>query len=116
MGILSYLRDGYRWLAQPYRLLDEALRQWGLTFRVRLPVLGDVLMTGEPGLIGEIVRHKDLGGGKAVTALRAILGPRSLIMLEGAAHAERRRLVAPLFCGEALADYDALTQRVTRAA
>src|SRR5262249_3006044 len=74
----------------------------------------DVLMTGDPLLISEIVRHKDLGGGKAVSALRAILGGRSLIMLGGAAHVERRRLVAPLFTGEALADYDELTVRATR--
>jgi cytochrome P450 len=114
MNPIRYLRDGYRWLVDPYRLLDEALGRQGLTFRTRLPVLGDVLMTGDEGLIGEIVRHPGLDGGKAVTGLRAIFGGRSLIMLEGEAHAGRRRLIAPPFSGEGLAAYDGLTVRLTR--
>src|SRR5690242_11624714 len=114
MNPFRSLRDGYRWLVNPYGFLDEALRQRGLTFRVRLPVLGDVLMTGHPQRIEEIVHHRDLDGGKTVTGLRAILGGRSLIMLEGETHAARRRLIAPLFRGDGLAAYDELTVRVTR--
>lgn len=114
MNPIRYLRDGYRWLVDPYGLLDEAFGRRGLTFRIRLPVLGNVLMTGDERLIGEIVRHKHLDGGKAVAALRAILGSRSLIMLEGEAHAARRRLIAPSFSGESLVAYDEPTVRVTR--
>ncbi len=115
MNPLRYLRDGCRWLVNPYGLLDEARRRYGLTFRIRLPVLGDVLMTGDPRLIAEIVHHKDLDAGKAVTALRAILGSRSLIMLDGEAHAARHQMIAPLFRGDALHAYDELTVRQTRA-
>lgn len=115
MNPILYLRNGVRWLVDPYRLLDEYARRYGLTFRIRLPVLGDVLMTGDPELIAGIAHHQQLDGGKAVTALRAIFGGRSLIMLEGAAHVARRRLIAPSFCGDALPPYDALTVRVTRA-
>jgi cytochrome P450 len=114
MGTVRTLHDGYRWLVDPYGLLDEALARHGLTFRIRLPVLGEVLMTGDDRLIGEIVSHKGLDGGKAVAALRAVLGGRSLIMLEGEAHAARRRLIAPSFCGDGLAAHDDLTVRVTR--
>lgn len=114
MNPLRYVLNGYRWLVDPYLLLDQALERYGLTFRIRLPVLGNVLMTGDEKLIDEIVHHKDLDGGKAVTALRAILGERSLIMLEGEAHAARRRLIAPAFRGEGLAAYDELMVRVTR--
>jgi cytochrome P450 len=114
MNPIRYIRDGYRWLVDPYGLLDEALERHGLTFRIRLPVLGDVLMTGDDRLIADIVHHKDLDGGKAVTALRAIFGGRSLIMLEGEAHTARRRLIAPSFSGEGPAAYDALTVRLTQ--
>src|SRR5947209_7795515 len=34
MNPLRYLRDGYRWLVDPYGLLDEALARRGLTFRM----------------------------------------------------------------------------------
>lgn len=100
------LRDSWRWLNDPYGFLDERLRREGLTFRVQLPVLGNVLMTGEPELIAAIVHEPALDGGKSVSALRAALGARSLIMLTGARHAARRRLIAPFFHGEALARYD----------
>src|SRR5947207_2019926 len=96
-------RDGYQWLVNPYRFLDEALHQHGLTFRLRLPVLGHVLMTGDPALIGEIVHHPALDAGKAMSALRAILGERSLIMLDGEIHRARHRLVAAMFRGDTLA-------------
>jgi cytochrome P450 len=114
MNLFRCIRDGYRWFANPYGFLDDALHRHGLTFRIRLPVLGQVLMTGDPRLIAEVVHHKDLDAGKSVTpALAAIMGQRSLIMLDGQAHAARHRLLAPLFRGESLRAYDELTVRWT---
>lgn len=114
MNPVQYIRDGYRWLVDPYRLLDGALQRHGLTFRIRLPVLGDVLMTGDPRLIAEIVRNQDLDGGKGAAVLGAILGRRSLIMLKSEVHAARHRLIAPLFRGESLPGHDELTIRLTQ--
>jgi unspecific monooxygenase len=114
MNPIRYLRDGYRWLVDPYGLLHELMSRRGLTFRIRLPVLGDVLMTGDEKLIESIVGNKHLDGGKAVRGLRAILGGRSLIMLEGEAHTARRRLIAPSFRGEGIAAYDELMVSLTR--
>src|SRR5262249_4369712 len=103
MNPLRYLRDGARWLRDPYRFLDEAQQRSGLTFRVRLPVLGDILMTGDPDLVVEIIQHKDLDAGRSIVpAMESILGSRSVIMLEGNAHPARHRLIASLFRGEAL--------------
>ena len=116
MNPIRYLCDARRWLVDPYGLLDDALARRGLTFRIRLPVLGEVLMTGDPRLTAEIARHKDLDGGIGVAALGALLGRRSLIVLKGEAHAARHRLIAPLFRGESLQDYDELTVRRTREA
>lgn len=114
--MIATLRDAGRWLVNPYGLLDERLQREGLTFRLRLPILGDVLVTGERALIAQIAQHPELDAGSAVTpALAAILGTRSLIMLAGEAHAARHRLIAPLFRGAALTAYDELTARITRA-
>ena len=114
MNPIRYLCDAHRWLVDPYRLLDDALARHGPTFRIRLPVLGDVLMTGDPRLTAEIAHHKDLDGGIGVAALGALLGRRSLIVLQGEAHAARHRLIAPLFRGDSLHDYDEPTVRRTR--
>ena len=116
MNPIRYLCVARRWLVDPYGLLDDALARRGLTFRIRLPVLGEVLMTGDPRLTAEIARHKDLDGGIGVAALGALLGRRSLIVLQGEEHAARHRLIAPLFRGESLQDYDELTVRRTREA
>ncbi|HSK76596.1 MAG TPA: cytochrome P450 [Thermoanaerobaculia bacterium] len=91
------LRDSVRWLRDPYAFLDEAREQRGLTFWMDLALAGRVLVTGDPEVVREIVAHPDLDAGQGIAALRAILGDRSLITLDGEDHAARRRLVGPLF-------------------
>jgi cytochrome P450 len=112
MSVTS-LRNGLRWLANPYAFLNDAQAAHGLTFRVDLPVLGRVLMTGDPEMIQDIVRNRDLDGGKGIAALRSILGDRSLIMLHGEEHQARRRLIAPRFRGQRSAGFDDLTVATT---
>jgi cytochrome P450 family 110 len=91
------VRTGLRWLIHPYAVLDEARRRHGLTFWLDLPLTSRTLVTGDPALIREIVAHPDLDAGKGIEALREVLGDRSLITLDGEDHAERRRIVGPLF-------------------
>jgi cytochrome P450 len=107
--------NGYRWLADPYAFLDSQRRLHGLTFQVKLPVLGRSLITGDPALVREIAVHPDLDSGRGIVALRAILGDRSLITLDGREHRERRRWLAPAFGPRTLDDYDAITTEKTRA-
>lgn len=95
------VRRGAQWLTNPYGLLDEALQSVGLTFRARLPVLGDALFTGDPELLRTIITGRDFDAGTPISALRALLGSRSLIMLHGERHAARQQMVAALFRGPA---------------
>lgn len=111
--MIATLKNGWRWYSQPYQFLDEALRREALTFRLNLPLLGPALITGEPSLIQEIVANKDLQGGKGISTLRTILGNRSLIMLDGPEHLERRRLIASFLRGDRLAAYDTLTRTIS---
>ena len=103
------LVNGYRWLAHPYAFLDAQRRRHGLTFQLDLPILGRSLVTGDPALVREIALHPDLDSGRGIVALRAILGDRSLITLDGPEHRERRRLLAPAFSARVLERYDAIT-------
>jgi cytochrome P450 len=66
-------------------------------------------VTGDPGLVREIALHPDLDSGRGIVALRAILGDRSLITLDGQEHRERRRLLAPAFSARVIESYDAIT-------
>ena len=107
--------NGYQWLARPYSFLDAQLRRRGLTFQLDLPILGRSLVTGDPALVREIALHPDLDSGRGIFALRAILGDRSLITLDGQQHRERRRMLAPAFTPRILESYDAITVETTRA-
>jgi cytochrome P450 len=109
------LSNGYHWLTHPYAFLDAQLRRQGLTFHLDLPILGRSLVTGDPALVREIALHPDLDSGRGIFALRAILGDRSLITLDGQEHRERRRMLAPAFNSRIIENYDAITIEKTLA-
>ena len=109
------LRTSWRWLADPYGTLDAESARRGPTFWLRLALVGRTLVTGDPALVREITAHPDLESGSGISALREVLGDGSLITLDGAAHAERRRLVAPFF-RQGLGALDALDGATREAA
>ncbi len=92
---LTALRTGARWLKDPWAVLRDMRDRHGPTFRLELPILGEALFTGDPALVREIARHDDLDAGRGIRALRAVLGDRSLITLDGDAHRARQRIVHP---------------------
>src|SRR5262245_36537513 len=114
--MIEDLRDGWLWYHNPYQFLDQALQERGLTFPLRLPVMGQTLVTGEPALIGEMMQSKSLIGGRGITVLRSILGEQSMITLTGPAHRERRRLIYPFLHGQAIRRYDNLIIELSQVA
>lgn len=110
----NILRNSLDWFAQPYAFLDAAQTKHGQTFRVALPGMGNVLVTGEPQLIQAIVANKNLVGGKGIQILRALFGGESLMMLQGNTHQQHRRIFTPMFRKPNLQLYDELTVDTTR--
>lgn len=106
--------DGLEWLRSPYAFLDKALERGELSFRMRLPGVGSGLITGEPELISQIVRDKNLIGGRGTKALRPVVGDHSLIVLEGEQHERHRNLMLPHFFSGNLGGHDALTRKWVR--
>ncbi len=113
---MKRLREAWQWLHRPDLYLTEAFRREGPTFRRRLPVVGEILFTGDPELIASIVRNPHLEGGRGIRALRRILGETSLIMLHGSPHTQRRKLLIPHFTDERMAPFDEQTLEVAREA
>lgn len=105
-------RAGFRWLKNPYAVLDRASERHGLTFWLDLTLAGRAFVTGDPALVREITNHPDLDAGRGIAALKEIMGDRSLITLDGEDHAARRRIVAPLF-GREIERLDEMTRRAT---
>ena len=82
-----------QWLRHPYAYFQGSGRPPGLTWRAWLPGLGQVLMTGDPAMLSDIMHHPQLSGGKAHRALRATLGDDHLIVMSGPGHRARSSAV-----------------------
>ncbi len=82
----------------------------------RLAGIGDVVSVLDPKLIGEVFTGDSdvLRGGEAnAQAFGAIVGPNSLLLLDGQRHLQTRRLLLPPFHGEAIAHHQKLVEQVT---
>jgi cytochrome P450 len=99
-----------RWVARPIRFLEDCRRRYGDAFSVmfqgfRTPLV----MVSNPEVIRALYgdrRHR-LPPGRTIT-LQPLVGPRSLLLLEGDEHLTRRRLMLPPFHGERMRTYEPL--------
>jgi cytochrome P450 len=107
------ISTGLEWLRSPYSFLDKALARGDISFTMQLPVMGRSLVTGDPALIGQIVKDRNLIGGRGTRALRPAVGEDSLIVLEGRDHEQRRNIMLPHFFSGEMKRYDALTRKWT---
>ena len=98
-------------MRSPYGVLDSALAMGCATFSTRLPVMGSCLVTGDPQLIGEIVRNPLLVGGRGTEALRPVVGNHSLIALEGERHRIHRAVMLPHFFSGGMDTIDRVTRK-----
>lgn len=101
------------WLNHPYEFLDQAVESTGLTFLLDMPTMGEALVTGDPAYIAEIIKNKQLIGGRGTQALRPLLGDDSLIILEGEPHNTRRQIMTPFFKTSNIQKFDNLTLNAT---
>lgn len=111
---MNYFSRSIQWLRNPQVYLENEIKKNHFTFSTRLPVTGKILFTGDPKLIGTIIQNHNLVGGKGIRALRRILGSNSLIMLDGEAHASRRKLLVPRFTDEFIKRYDSMIESLTK--
>jgi cytochrome P450 len=97
-----------RWLVRPIAFLEACRRRYGDTFSVRL--LGfqtPLVMVSDPEAIRALYseRGHSLPPGRTLS-LRPIVGPRSVLLLEGAEHLSRRRVMLPPFHGDRMRAYE----------
>lgn len=97
----------------PVGYFERCQRQRGDPFVVRLPSVGEVLVTGHP----EGARDVFSAAPEVFEPLRSnpvepLLGRGSLILLAGERHRRERRLMAPPFHGERMRAYGAIIQEL----
>jgi cytochrome P450 len=98
-----------RWLTRPIAFLESCRRRFGDTFAIEyLGFKTPLVVVSDPDAIRALyaVREHGLPPGRTF-ALRPIMGPRSVLLLEGPEHLQRRKLMTGPFHGERMRAYEA---------
>jgi cytochrome P450 len=96
--------------------MEACRRRFGHTFTVRFVGFErPMVMLSDPRAIQALYAEPGHGlpPGRTI-ALRPIVGARSLLLLEGAAHLERRRLMLPPFHGERMRSYELAMREIAQ--
>jgi cytochrome P450 len=103
-----------RWLARPIAFMESCRRRFGDAFSVQfLGFQTPLVMISHPDAVRAVYsgRENGLPPGRTV-ALRPVMGPRSVLLLEGAEHLSRRRLMLPPFHGERMQAYEETVREI----
>jgi cytochrome P450 len=97
-----------RWLLRPISFLEACRRRFGDAFSVRfLGFQTPMVMVSDPEAIRALYSASEHGLPPGRTfALQAIMGSRSVLLLEGREHLARRRLMLPPFHGARMRAYE----------
>jgi len=103
-----------RWLLRPISFLEASRRRFGDIFSVRfLGFRSPLVMLSDPDAIRALYGNPQHGLPPGRTlALLPIVGPRSLLLLEGREHLARRRLMLPPFHGARMRAYESTVREV----
>ncbi|HVO53261.1 MAG TPA: cytochrome P450 [Solirubrobacterales bacterium] len=104
----SPLMQTLAWSFRPLAFMRECRRLYGDAFSVRfLGFERPMVLVSDPAAIKALYTERDIGlpAGRNII-LEPILGPQSLLLLEGSEHLARRRLMLPPFHGERMRAYE----------
>lgn len=89
---------------RPLQWLDRCHRRYGDTFTVYAAPMGHLVYLADPADIRTVFASDPAvyRAGEANSVLRGLLGDRSLLLLDGAEHRDRRRLMMPPFHRDAV--------------
>jgi cytochrome P450 len=102
------------WLLRPISFMERNRRRFGDAFSVRFAGFErPMIMLSDPEAIRALYtgRQHGLPPGRTVS-LRPVLGPRSVLLLEGEEHLARRRLMLPPFHGERMRSYESTMREI----
>ncbi len=104
-----------RWLLRPIAFMESSRRRYGDAFSVSfLGFERPMVMLSDPDAIRALYTAHEHGlpAGRSI-ALLPVMGPGSVLLLEGGEHLARRKLMLPPFHGERMRSYEATVREVT---
>jgi cytochrome P450 len=107
--------QGLWFVTRPVEYFEHCRRRYGQPYTLRLPSTPPVVLFSDPAAIREIFTGDEevLRAGEATVVLRPILGPNSLLLLDGERHLRERRMMMPPFHGERMRTYGDVMREVT---
>jgi len=103
-----------RWLLRPIAFMESCRRRFGDAFSVRfLGFERPMVMLSDPEAIRALYTAHEhrLPPGRSI-ALLPVMGPGSVLLLEGREHLARRKLMLPPFHGERMRSYESTVREV----
>jgi cytochrome P450 len=106
-----------RLIQRPLESLLGWHRRYGDVFTVRYLIFGTGVYVADPTAVRELMTgdQSDLHAGEANEPLTPVLGPRSVLVLNGPEHLRQRRLLLPPFQGSAVTRFREVIRDVAEA-
>ncbi|HEX6713261.1 MAG TPA: cytochrome P450 [Thermoleophilaceae bacterium] len=111
-GLVNLVRFGRR----PVEMLGAWHRRYGDAFTVSFTGLGKGVYVSDPDAIKALFTgdQSDLLAGKANSFLNPIIGPHSVLTLDGREHMRQRKLLLPPFQGSRVANFRSVVREVAQ--
>jgi cytochrome P450 family 135 len=92
------------------QFLERCRDRYGHVFTIQLNTGRTVVIAGDPAIAKEVFTGSpdDLHAGAGNVVLKPVLGPRSVLLLDGPEHMRQRKLMLPPFHGERMRAYGEL--------
>jgi len=110
--------QAWLWLKKPTWFLDRCSRTYGDVFTMRLPLGINLVHIGRPELVKAVFGGDNdvLRAGEAnATILEPLVGPHSVLVLDGPEHLRQRKLILPAFHGDRMRAWETAVRDITRA-
>jgi cytochrome P450 len=105
-----------RFVRRPVEFFEGCAERYGDAFTVRLYGPGDVVLVSDPPSLKRLFKAdavNTIAPGRSI-ALRPLLGPQSVLLLDsGPEHLRRRKLMLPPFHGERMRAYESVIAEAT---
>ena len=110
--------QAWLWLKRPTWFLDRCSRAYGDVFTMRLPMGINMVHIARPELVKAVFGGDNdvLRAGEAnATILEPLVGPHSVLVLDGPEHLRQRKLILPAFHGDRMRAWEASVREITQA-
>lgn len=103
------------WVYFSFPFLESCRARYGMPFSLRFPKWPSIVVFDDPDANREVFTgpHEHMHAGQANEPLRPVVGPSSLLLLDGERHLRERKLLLPPFHGARMHRYGEIMRDIT---